>query len=245
LEIDYYHLLGVSPNATRKEIKLAYRRMAEVYHPDKLRHLPSSVRKEGEDIMRLLNEAKQVLMDPDKRYLYDCRMGRKGSKHDAIIVQEFDRAVAYEPEYYVALEKEELGGMMSRVLTGLKEVFVKDREFQSKIAVAQEIVEARVIEDSGFRIRALEKDDDQEIVMKKGVGKRAGRPRVVLDEPGEDEEEIEMTLEFERVTEGSDRSSAPPKRGSRRKNFRIVAIEGDDDTEVPEGSGTEEVEWED
>jgi curved DNA-binding protein CbpA len=242
LEVDYYHLLGVSPNATRKEIKLAYRRMAEVYHPDKLRHLPSSVRKEGEDIMRLLNEAKQVLMDPDKRYLYDCRIGKTGSKQDAIIVQEFDRAVAYEPESYVALEKEELGSMMSRVLTGLKEVFVKDKDFQSKIAMAQEIVEARVIEDTGFKIRALERDEDYEVVAEKGRGRK--RPRVVLDDL-EEEEEIEMTLEFKRVTDESGKRSAPPAPRSKRKSFRIVAIEGEEDMDDVEEFEVQEVDWED
>jgi len=140
MEADYYQLLGVAPNATGKEIKLAYRRMAEVYHPDKLRHLPPSVRKEGEDIMRLLNEAKSVLLDPDKRLVYDRRIGNMGSREDAIIVQEFDQAVSYEPESYIALESEEVASMMSRVLNGLKEVFVRDKDFQNKIAIEGDIL---------------------------------------------------------------------------------------------------------
>jgi curved DNA-binding protein CbpA len=225
MEVDYYHLLGVSPNATRREIKIAYRRMAEVYHPDKLRHLPPSVRREGEDIMRLLNEAKSILLDTDKRYLYDCRIGNAENKQDAIIVQEFDQAVAYEPESYIAMEKEEVSSMMSRVLSGLREVFVRDTDFQVKIDMAQEVVEATVLEEHGQKRRS-------------DTGKGGDKHTVIILD--EEEDEIEMTLEFERV-EGKDRnvSSAP---GSKKKTpgFRIVAIEGDEEEE-----DIEDVEWED
>ena len=39
MEVDYYYLLGVPEDASPREIKAAYRKMAEVYHPDKLREL--------------------------------------------------------------------------------------------------------------------------------------------------------------------------------------------------------------
>ena len=237
MEVDYYHLLGVGPNSTRKEIKLAYRRMAEVYHPDKLRHLPPSVRKEGEDIMRLLNEAKAVLLDPDKRYLYDCRTGNVGSKQDAIIVQEFDKAVAYEPEYYIALEKEEVSSMMTRVLSGLREVFVRDSDFQDKIAIAQEIVEAKVIEEHSFRINSIESEDGFEMIIEDDIDEKI--PVAIIEE---EPEELEMTLHFQRVTgEEKGKNSRPGKRNLKKK-FKIVAIEGEDDEEEKDPA---EVEWED
>ncbi|MGA1873084.1 MAG: DnaJ domain-containing protein [Thermoplasmatota archaeon] len=228
MEVDYYHLLGVAPNATRKEIKLAYRRMAEVYHPDKLRHLPAKVRKEGEDIMRLLNEAKSVLLDPDKRYLYDYRVGNAGSREDAIIVQEFDQAVAYEPESYIALEKEEVASMMSRVLSGLRDAFSRDKDFQSKIAMAQEIVEAEILEEHSFSIRTRENEEGFEMVIEDDEEEAPVRAKLMEEEAEESDEEIEMTLEFKKV-EGARRDS--PRRASTRrskKTFRIVAIEDDE-----------------
>jgi len=236
MEADYYQLLGVAPNATGKEIKLAYRRMAEVYHPDKLRQLPPSVRKEGEDIMRLLNEAKSVLLDPDKRFVYDRRIGNKGSREDAIIVQEFDQAVAYEPESYIALESEEVASMMSRVLNGLKEVFSRDNDFQNKIAIAQEIVEAKVLEERSFRIRTVEGDDEFEMYIEDEEDKKPVKARVMEEDDGG---EIEMTLEFKKVTGGSSEKASKPG-PKKKKMFRIVAIEGDEET----GEGAPDVEWE-
>ena len=71
MEMDYYQLLGLPRDATSKEIRAAYRRMAEVYHPDKLSRLPEHAQTEGQEIMRLLNEAKAVLLDDGRRNTYD------------------------------------------------------------------------------------------------------------------------------------------------------------------------------
>ncbi|MCS7165874.1 MAG: DnaJ domain-containing protein [Candidatus Calescibacterium sp.] len=64
---DYYSILGVSRNATEKELKEAYRRLVRKYHPD----LNPSNREESEKIFREINEAYEVLSDPEKRKLYD------------------------------------------------------------------------------------------------------------------------------------------------------------------------------
>lgn len=64
---DYYSLLGVSRNATEKELKEAYRKMVRKYHPD----LNPNNRQEAEKIFRQINEAYEVLSDPEKRKFYD------------------------------------------------------------------------------------------------------------------------------------------------------------------------------
>ncbi|MFO8051435.1 MAG: DnaJ domain-containing protein [Thermoplasmatota archaeon] len=247
MEVDYYSLLGIPPHATKKEIKMAYRRMAEVYHPDKLRELPPKIRSEGEDIMRLLNEAKSVLLDADKRYLYDLRLGTRGSREDAIIVKEFDQAVAFEPETVMVLEKEEVRSRMFRVLNNLKEVFVKDGDFQNKISAAEEVAEAKVIEEPKFRIRTIETEDDEnfETIIEGEEETSETRKSNGPDLEGEEGEEVEMTLEFARVTVEKEKESKPPRKKSNKKEFHIVAVETEDEEyDDLDDYEVQEVEWE-
>ncbi len=71
-EIDYYEILEISRDATKAEIKKAYRKMAKKYHPDK-----NGGDKEAERMFKLCNEAYQVLSDDEKRAIYD-RYGKAG-----------------------------------------------------------------------------------------------------------------------------------------------------------------------
>lgn len=70
-ERDYYEILGVSKNVTEDELKSAFRQLVRKYHPD--------VNKEpgAEERFKEINEAYQVLSDPDKRAAYD-RYGKAG-----------------------------------------------------------------------------------------------------------------------------------------------------------------------
>ena len=63
---DYYQTLGVSRNADDKEIKRAFRKLAQQYHPDK-----NPGDKAAEAKFKEINEAYTVLSDPDKRGKYD------------------------------------------------------------------------------------------------------------------------------------------------------------------------------
>ncbi|GGB81467.1 DnaJ C-terminal domain-containing protein [Dyadobacter sediminis] len=64
--VDYYQTLGVDKKADEKEIKNAYRKLARKYHPDLN---PND--KEAQKKFQELNEANEVLSDPEKRKKYD------------------------------------------------------------------------------------------------------------------------------------------------------------------------------
>ncbi len=68
---DYYEVLGVQRNANADEVKKAFRRLARQYHPD------VSKEPDAETKFKEMNEAYDVLSDPEKRAMYD-RFGHTG-----------------------------------------------------------------------------------------------------------------------------------------------------------------------
>lgn len=80
---DYYDILGVSKDADSQEIKKAYRKLARQYHPD-----ANPGDEQAVDKFKEINEAYEVLHDPDKRSKYDqfgrdwARYGQSGSGFD-------------------------------------------------------------------------------------------------------------------------------------------------------------------
>lgn len=81
--IDYYSVLGIDKNASEADIKKAYRKQARKYHPD-----VNSNDKDAEHKFKEVNEANEVLSDPEKRKKYD-KYG-KDWKH----ADQFDQAGA-------------------------------------------------------------------------------------------------------------------------------------------------------
>jgi len=63
---DYYETLGVDRKASAEEIQKAYRKLARKFHPD------VNKTKEAEDRFKEINEANEVLSDPEKRKRYDA-----------------------------------------------------------------------------------------------------------------------------------------------------------------------------
>ena len=63
---DYYKTLGVEKKAAEKDIKRAYRDLAKKHHPDR-----NPGDKKAEEKFKEINEAYQVLSDPEKRARYD------------------------------------------------------------------------------------------------------------------------------------------------------------------------------
>lgn len=64
--VDYYKVLGITKSATAKEIKAAYRKLARKFHPD-----VNPDDKDAETKFKEVNEANEVLSDPENRKKYD------------------------------------------------------------------------------------------------------------------------------------------------------------------------------
>lgn len=75
MEEDYYKILGVDKNADDDEINKAYKRLSKIHHPDKN---PNN-KVEAEEKFKKINEAKNILLDKEKRKLYDD-FGHEGLK---------------------------------------------------------------------------------------------------------------------------------------------------------------------
>lgn len=80
---DYYEVLGISKGATQNEIKRAFRNLAMRYHPDKNKN------SNAEEKFKEVNEAYEVLRDPEKKDIYD-KYGHAGLNSQGVNFEGFD-----------------------------------------------------------------------------------------------------------------------------------------------------------
>lgn len=77
--LNLYARLGVGEEATDQEIRRAYRRLLKRVHPDLKGDQGEEARARFDEIMRAVNEARDTLLDPEKRARYDLRLRRRRS----------------------------------------------------------------------------------------------------------------------------------------------------------------------
>lgn len=89
IELDHYQVLGISPKASKLEIKLAYKKLCQKYHPDKNQDEDVS-----ETFMRI-RKAYDVLSDPAKKRVYDLTQveGLSKAEFDQILKNLMEKVV--------------------------------------------------------------------------------------------------------------------------------------------------------
>src|SRR5690349_20151201 len=80
-EPTFYEILGVSKQANEKEIRLAYRKLAMKWHPDK------NASEEAHEKFVAINEAYAVLSDAENRNIYD-KYGKAGLQNQGMMTPE-------------------------------------------------------------------------------------------------------------------------------------------------------------
>lgn len=78
--IELYEILGISPNASTREIQQAFTKLAKQYHPDQLQHATEVERERGQYKFQKVLLAFQVLKDPERRKKYDTTGATKEDK---------------------------------------------------------------------------------------------------------------------------------------------------------------------
>ena len=92
---EYYSILGVSPTASETVIKKVYYGLCKTYHTDGDPYLSASEdeRKHAKERLQEINEAYEVLRDPEKRRAYDAQLASQKTHDDRLREEEKTRSV--------------------------------------------------------------------------------------------------------------------------------------------------------
>jgi len=83
--INLYELLDIPKDSTSGDIKKAYKKMALMYHPDKVSSLGPRLKEVANEEMKKLNNAKDVLLDENERQAYDASLQRSSAPMKAAV----------------------------------------------------------------------------------------------------------------------------------------------------------------
>jgi flagellar biosynthesis protein FlhG len=96
-ERDYYEVLEIEPSVSEEEVRRAYRRLKEIYAPDSLAIYGAYNSRELEKLSQEIDEAYSVLIDPEKRAVYDLKL-RAGASAGVAAAEARTVRVALAPE---------------------------------------------------------------------------------------------------------------------------------------------------
>ena len=158
---DYYGILGVTSSAEMAVIKAAYKALAGIYHPDRN---PSQSAKEK---MQAINEAWEVLSNPDKKKKYDEAFAGQEPDEDFFTEDDqedwirsyFEKDWKFALSYYPNLEvfSDRLEKISSRLGVAYKAVLVSEKRFKDAEKIANKM-EREFLEryfGSNHRIQAI------------------------------------------------------------------------------------------
>jgi molecular chaperone DnaJ len=131
--MDYYDILGVSRAASEEEIKKAYRRLAMKYHPDR-----NMGDKGAEETFKRVQEAYEVLSDPQKRASFDLRSPFKHTATPSTppqdeFVQSASRRYKANQSDLDAIKQQFFGGGELKGRNILIHLFVNSQELRSGV----------------------------------------------------------------------------------------------------------------
>lgn len=85
MEKNYYDILQVNKNASPEIIEKAYKTLAKKYHPDLQ---TEDNKKQSEEILKEINEAYEILSNPEKKQDYDALLAEQEKEHHSVNAQE-------------------------------------------------------------------------------------------------------------------------------------------------------------
>jgi len=95
---NYYAALGIQPEASTKDVKSAFRKLAKKLHPDTAPGRGGKPSRASDAAMRLVLEAYRILSDPEKRRVYDRGMRRVAAEEGGFDYRRFLKARPDDPE---------------------------------------------------------------------------------------------------------------------------------------------------